>query len=118
MCAGGQAYSIISILDTMEVIKPDIATIAFGQCASTATLLLVRARCGAPWPSCACTGTVQGKKSVMTSEVSYGESAQAAGTKGKRFSMPNSRIMMHQPAGAARLFFSRDAVGLKSLCLT
>ena len=43
MCAGGQAYSIISILDTMEVIKPDIATIAFGQCASTATLLLVRA---------------------------------------------------------------------------
>lgn len=41
--------------------------------------------------------------------------AQAAGTKGKRFSMPNSRIMMHQPAGAARLFFSRDSVGLKNV---
>jgi ATP-dependent protease ClpP protease subunit len=27
----------------MDVIKPDIATIALGQCASTATLLLVRA---------------------------------------------------------------------------
>lgn len=26
---------------------------------------------------------------------------QAAGTKGKRFSMPNARIMMHQPIGAA-----------------
>jgi ATP-dependent protease ClpP protease subunit len=24
---------------------------------------------------------------------------QAAGTKGKRFSMPNARIMMHQPSG-------------------
>ena len=26
----------------------------------------------------------------------------AAGTKGKRFSLPNSRIMIHQPSGGAR----------------
>lgn len=40
--AGGQAYSVIAILDTIEAIKPDVVTIALGQCASTATLLLVR----------------------------------------------------------------------------
>ena len=38
---GGQPYSVISILDTIEAIKPDVCTIALGQCASTATLLLV-----------------------------------------------------------------------------
>lgn len=40
--AGGQAYSIMAILDAMDAVKPDISTIAIGLCASTATLLLVR----------------------------------------------------------------------------
>ncbi|KAK9803188.1 hypothetical protein WJX72_011868 [[Myrmecia] bisecta] len=62
---GGTPYAVISILDTIEAIKPDVSTIAFGQAASTATLLL------------------------------------AAGAKGKRFAMPNTRIMMHQPVGGA-----------------
>ena len=39
--AGGQAYSVMAILDAMDAIKPNISTIAFGLCASTATLLLV-----------------------------------------------------------------------------
>lgn len=43
--AGGQAYSIVSILDAMSVIKPEISTVAFGVSASTATLLLVGTRC-------------------------------------------------------------------------
>lgn len=73
---GGQAYSIISILDTLGAIKPDVVTIALGQCASTATLLL------------------------------------AAGTKGKRFSMPNARIMMHQPSGGA--MGSADEVNIQA----
>ena len=47
----------------------------------------------------------------MRSDISKGVSAQAAGTKGKRFSMPNSRIMMHQPAGAHHLSFSMDDTG-------
>ena len=90
-CAGGQPYSIVSILDTMDVIKPDIATIAMGQCASTATLLLV----SSAWPyslagSVACSGFACCVLPVL----------QAAGTKGKRFAMPNARIMMHQPAGS------------------
>eukprot|EP00884_Botryococcus_braunii_P014424 jgi/Botrbrau1/22983/Bobra.0030s0049.1 len=62
---GGSAYAITGVLDTMRAVKPDISTIALGQCISTSTLLL------------------------------------AGGTKGKRFAMPNARIMMHQPAGGA-----------------
>ena len=33
---------------------------------------------------------------------SMGAVLMAAGTKGKRFSLPNSRIMIHQPSGGAR----------------
>jgi ATP-dependent Clp protease protease subunit len=33
---------------------------------------------------------------------SMGAVLLAAGTKGKRFSLPNSRIMIHQPSGGAR----------------
>ena len=33
---------------------------------------------------------------------SMGSLLMAAGTKGKRFSLPNSRIMIHQPSGGAR----------------
>ncbi|KAK9845878.1 hypothetical protein WJX81_004977 [Elliptochloris bilobata] len=73
---GGQAYSIMAILDAIDAVKPDICTIAFGLCASTATLLL------------------------------------AAGTKGKRFAMPSTRIMMHQPAGGA--MGSADEVNIQA----
>ncbi|KAK9862625.1 hypothetical protein WJX84_002874 [Apatococcus fuscideae] len=74
--SGGQSYSVVSILDAMSVIKPDISTVAFGVAASTATLLL------------------------------------AAGTKGKRYAMPNSRIMMHQPIGGA--MGSADEVNIQA----
>ncbi|CAK0781754.1 hypothetical protein CVIRNUC_005463 [Coccomyxa viridis] len=37
---GGQSYSVIALLDTIEAIKPDVTTIALGLCASTATVLL------------------------------------------------------------------------------
>lgn len=39
---GGSPYATIAILDVMDAIKCDISTVAFGMCASTATLLLVR----------------------------------------------------------------------------
>jgi len=73
---GGSPYSVIAILDTLQTLKPDVCTIAFGQCASTATLLL------------------------------------ASGTKGKRCAMPNTRIMMHQPAGGA--MGSADEVNIQA----
>ncbi|HOT44714.1 MAG TPA: ATP-dependent Clp endopeptidase proteolytic subunit ClpP [Spirochaetota bacterium] len=60
---GGIVTSGLAIYDTMQYIKPDVATICIGQAASMGSLLL------------------------------------AAGTKGKRSALPNSRIMIHQPAG-------------------
>ncbi|HMB20529.1 MAG TPA: ATP-dependent Clp endopeptidase proteolytic subunit ClpP [Spirochaetota bacterium] len=60
---GGVVTSGMAIYDTMQYIKPDVATICIGQAASMGSLLL------------------------------------AAGAKGKRSTLPNSRIMIHQPSG-------------------
>jgi ATP-dependent Clp protease protease subunit len=60
---GGIVSSGLAIYDTMQYVKPDIATYCVGQAASMGALLL------------------------------------AAGAKGKRFALPNSRIMLHQPMG-------------------
>ena len=60
---GGAVTSGLAIYDTMQYIKPDIATYCIGQAASMGALLLT------------------------------------AGTKGKRYVLPNSRIMIHQPMG-------------------
>jgi ATP-dependent Clp protease protease subunit len=60
---GGVTTSGLAIYDTMQYIRPDIATICVGQSASLAAMLL------------------------------------AAGTKGKRYALPNARIMIHQPLG-------------------
>ena len=60
---GGVVTSGLAMYDTMQYIKPDVATLCIGQAASMGSLLLT------------------------------------AGTKGKRFSLPNSRIMIHQPSG-------------------
>src|SRR5210317_1415768 len=57
---GGKVSSGMAIYDTMQYIKPDIATVCIGHAASMGAFLL------------------------------------AAGTAGKRFSLPNSRIMIHQ----------------------
>jgi ATP-dependent Clp protease protease subunit len=60
---GGVVTSGLSIYDTMQYIKPDVATLCLGQACSMGSLLL------------------------------------AGGAKGKRFVLPNSRIMIHQPSG-------------------
>jgi ATP-dependent Clp protease protease subunit len=60
---GGYVTAGLAIYDTMQYIRPDVATICIGQAASMGSLLLT------------------------------------AGAKGKRFSLPNARIMIHQPAG-------------------
>ena len=56
----------LAIYDTMQYIKPDVATICMGQCASMGALLL------------------------------------AAGAKGKRYALPHSRVMIHQPMGGVQ----------------
>lgn len=63
---GGVVTSGLAIYDTMQYIKPDVATLCIGQAASMGSLLLT------------------------------------AGAPGKRFCLPNSRIMIHQPSGGFR----------------
>jgi len=60
---GGLVTSGLAVYDTMQYIKPDIATVCIGQAASMGALLLT------------------------------------AGSKGKRYSLPNARILIHQPMG-------------------
>jgi ATP-dependent Clp protease protease subunit len=60
---GGIVSSGLAIYDTMQYVKPDIATYCIGQAASMGALLL------------------------------------SSGAKGKRFALPHSRIMLHQPMG-------------------
>lgn len=60
---GGYVTAGLAIYDTMQYIRPDVATICIGQAASMGAILLT------------------------------------AGAKGKRFSLPHARIMIHQPAG-------------------
>ena len=62
---GGSVTSGLSIYDTMQLVKCDIATWCIGQAASMGAFLL------------------------------------AAGTKGKRYALPNSRMMLHQPSGGS-----------------
>ena len=60
---GGVVTSGLAMYDTMQYIRPEIATVCVGLAASAGSLLLT------------------------------------AGRKGKRFSLPNSNIMIHQPSG-------------------
>lgn len=63
---GGSITAGMAIYDTMQQIRPDVATICFGLAASMGTFLL------------------------------------SGGAKGKRMSLPNARIMIHQPSGGAQ----------------
>lgn len=63
---GGAVTSGLAIYDTMQFVKPDVATYCIGQASSMGAVLL------------------------------------AAGTNGKRFSLPHSRIMVHQPWGGVQ----------------
>ena len=63
---GGEVYSGLAILDTMNFIKPQVSNICVGMAASMAAVLL------------------------------------SAGAKGKRFCLPHSKVMIHQPSGGAQ----------------
>lgn len=63
---GGVVYSGLAIYDTIQMIKPDVATYCIGMSASMAAVLL------------------------------------AAGAHGKRFALPNSRVMIHQGSAGFR----------------
>src|SRR5919199_2557640 len=59
---GGVTTSGLAILDTMNLVEPDIVTYCVGQAASMAAVLL------------------------------------ACGAKGKRYTLPHSRVLIHQPS--------------------
>lgn len=63
---GGVVTAGLAVYDTMQYIKPDVATVCVGQAASMGALLLT------------------------------------AGAEGKRYALPHSRIMIHQPLGGAQ----------------
>ena len=63
---GGMVTAGLAIYDTMQFVKPDVATYCIGQAASMGSILL------------------------------------AGGTKGKRYSLPEARIMIHQPWGGTQ----------------
>jgi len=63
---GGSVYDGLAIFDTMNFIKPDVATYGIGLQASMGAFLL------------------------------------SSGAKGKRYALPNSRIMIHQPSSGTQ----------------
>jgi ATP-dependent Clp protease protease subunit len=60
---GGMVTAGMAIYDTMQYVRPDVATFCMGQAASMGAFLL------------------------------------AAGAKGKRYSLPHARLLIHQPLG-------------------
>lgn len=60
-CPGGSITAGMAIYDTIQFVRPDVATYCIGQAASMGALLL------------------------------------AAGAKGKRYALPNSRVLLHEP---------------------
>ncbi len=62
---GGSIYAGLAIYDTMQYLKPDVATYCVGMAMSMGAVLL------------------------------------AAGAKGKRYCLPNSTVLIHQPLGGA-----------------
>jgi ATP-dependent Clp protease protease subunit len=77
--AGGIVTAGMAVYDTMQYIKPDIATVCIGQAASVGAVLL------------------------------------AAGTKSKRYSLPNARILIHQPMGGFQGQASDIAIQAKEI---
>lgn len=79
---GGVVTAGLAVYDTMQYIKPEIATVCIGQAASMGALLL------------------------------------GAGTKDKRYALPNARIMIHQPMGGSQGQASDIAIQAKEILRT
>ncbi len=79
---GGSVTAAMAIFDTMNHIKPDVATVCVGIAASAAAVLL------------------------------------SSGTKGKRFCLPNSEVMIHQVMGGTEGQASDIAIAAKHILRT
>ncbi len=76
---GGSVTAALAMYDTIQYVKPNVATICMGQAASAGALLL------------------------------------AAGAKGKRYALPYSRVMIHQPFGGVQGKASEAEIHIKEL---
>lgn len=76
---GGIVTAGLAVYDTMQYIKPDIATVCIGQAASMGAVLLT------------------------------------AGAQGKRYTLPNARILIHQPMGGFQGQASDIAIQAKEI---
>jgi ATP-dependent Clp protease protease subunit len=74
---GGSVYDGLAIYDTMQFIKPDVATYGIGLQASMGAFLL------------------------------------SSGVKGKRFILPNARVMIHQPSSGTQGKISDQEITLR-----
>lgn len=74
---GGSVYDGMAIFDTMQFIKPDVATYGIGLQASMGAFLL------------------------------------SSGAKGKRFVLPHSRVMIHQPSSGTQGKVSDQEISLR-----
>jgi ATP-dependent Clp protease protease subunit len=74
---GGRVYDGLAIYDTMQFVKPDVATYGIGLQASMGAFLL------------------------------------SSGAKGKRFALPNSRVMIHQPSSGTQGKISDQEITLR-----
>lgn len=63
---GGDMHALFGVYDTMQCVRPDVATYCIGFAASAAAVLLV------------------------------------GGAAGKRFALPNAKVLIHQPWGGAQ----------------
>src|SRR5574343_553516 len=79
---GGSVSAGMAILDTMNFVKPDIATVCVGIAASAAAVIL------------------------------------SAGKKGKRFTLPNSEVMIHQVMGGVEGQATDIAIAAKHILRT
>ena len=79
---GGSVSAGLAILDTMNYVKPDIATVCVGIAASAAAVIL------------------------------------SAGKKGKRFTLPNSEVMIHQVMGGVEGQATDIAIAAKHILRT
>ncbi|MBP9742700.1 MAG: ATP-dependent Clp endopeptidase proteolytic subunit ClpP [Burkholderiales bacterium] len=79
---GGSITAGLSVYDTMNFIKCEVATVCIGQACSMGAFLL------------------------------------AAGTPGKRFALPNSRMMIHQPLGGFKGQASDIEIHAKNILFT
>ena len=83
---GGSVTAGMAIYDTMQYIKPDVSTICVGLAASMASILLMA-----------------------------GSILLMAGKKGKRYALPHSEVMIHQPLGGYEGQASDIAIHAKNI---